>query len=236
MIEVGQATHVGLVRTQNEDASLAAYPIFAVADGMGGHAAGEVASALAIDTLRELAGRELEAGDVVASIEEANRRVWDGGLLPGQRGMGTTLTGVAALADGSWVAFNVGDSRVLLAHDGEFRQVTIDHTEVQDMVTLGMLAPDEAAVHPMRHIVTRSLGARPGVDVDHERLDLTSGDRVLLCSDGLTDDVAPDDLFWILHTAANAQDAADALVQAALAGGGHDNVSVIVLEVQDSGA
>ncbi len=232
VIEVGLATHRGHYREQNEDCALVAFPVFAVADGMGGHAAGEVAARLAVEALEELAGTQLLGIDAVRGpVEEANRRIWEAGKEPGQRGMGTTVTGCAALTDGSWAIFNVGDSRVLHIHDGEIRQLTVDHSEVQDMVTLGILAPDEAAVHPMRHIVTRSLGARPGVQVDIERLEVVPGDRLLVCSDGLTDEVAPDDIFWVLDTAQNPQDAADALIQAALAAGGHDNVTVIVVDI-----
>ncbi|CCH75245.1 Protein serine/threonine phosphatase (fragment) [Nostocoides australiense Ben110] len=235
VIEVGVASHPGHYREQNEDCALAAYPIFAVADGMGGHAAGEVASALAISVLRGLEGARLgEVEPVISAVEQANERIWAAGSEPGQRGMGTTLAGCAALTDGAWVVFNVGDSRVLHIHEGEIRQVTIDHSEVQDMVALGILAPEEAQVHPMRHIVTRSLGARPDVDVAHERLEVTSGDRLLVCSDGLTDEVSPDDIFWVLDTARDPQDAADALVQAALAGGGHDNVTVVVIDIRDA--
>ena len=131
----------------------------------------------------------------------------------------------------SWAIFNVGDSRVLHIHEGEIKQVTVDHSEVQDMVTLGILAPEEAAVHPMRHIVTRSLGARPDVQVDVERLEVVPGDRLLVCSDGLTDEVSPDDIFWVLDTAQDPQHAADALIQAALAAGGHDNVTVVVVDI-----
>lgn len=232
MIEVGTATHRGHYREQNEDCLLAAYPVFVVADGMGGHSAGEVAAQLAIEALAELDGLDLvDAAPLRAAVEEANRRIWQAGHLPGQRGMGTTISGIGALTDGSWAIFNVGDSRVLHIHEGEIKQVTVDHSEVQDMVTLGILAPEEAAVHPMRHIVTRSLGARPDVQVDVERLEVVPGDRLLVCSDGLTDEVSPDDIFWVLDTAQDPQDAADALIQAALAAGGHDNVTVVVVDI-----
>ena len=140
--------------------------------------------------------------------------------------MGTTVTGVVALGDGSWALINVGDSRVLLSRGGELRQLTTDHSEVQELV-----APDEAAVHPMRHVITRSLGAFDEVEVDNERLHLVPGDRLLVCSDGLTDEVAPDEIYWVLDTAQSPQEAADALVTAALTHGGHDNVTVIVLDI-----
>ena len=230
VIEVGAATHTGLVRSGNEDAALAAYPVFVVADGMGGHAAGEVASALVVGALADLpADPTLE--DVVDQVLEANRRVREGGREPGQGGMGTTVTGVVALGDGSWALINVGDSRVLLSRGGELRQLTTDHSEVQELVDLGILAPDEAAVHPMRHVITRSLGAFDEVEVDNERLHLVPGDRLLVCSDGLTDEVAPDEIYWVLDTAQSPQEAADALVTAAQTHGGHDNVTVIVLDI-----
>ncbi|HRC41454.1 PP2C family protein-serine/threonine phosphatase [Nostocoides sp.] len=232
MIAVGQATHRGHHREQNEDSVLAAYPVFAVADGMGGHAAGEIASAIAVETLGALAGGVLtDTAALIATVQEANRRICEASRHPGQRGMGTTLTGCAELADGSWATFNVGDSRVLLIHEGEVRQITTDHSEVQDMVTLGILAPDEAAVHPMRHIVTRSLGGRTEVAIDVERIEVGAGDRLLVCSDGLTDEVPPDELYWVLESARDPQDAADALVQAALGAGGHDNVTVVVIDI-----
>lgn len=235
MIDVGLATHRGHHREQNEDSALAAYPVFVVADGMGGHAAGEVASRLAVEALGALEGSELaDIEALVQAVENANRLIWDSGKEPGQRGMGTTITGCAVLRDGSWVVFNVGDSRVLFIHEGEIRQITVDHSEVQDMVTLGILAPEEAAVHPMRHIVTRSLGARPDVDVAVDRIEVVPGDRFLVCSDGLTDEVAADDIFWVLDTAENPQGAADALIAAALAAGGHDNVTVIVVDITAS--
>lgn len=231
MIEVGAATHQGNYRSGNEDAVLAAYPLFLVADGMGGHAAGEVASAIAIATMAELGTREPLLAAVVAQVSEANARIRAEGTRPGRRGMGTTLTGIVALADGAWAVLNVGDSRVLLTRQGELRQLTTDHSEVQDMVHLGLLAPEEAAVHPMRHVITRSLGAGESVRVDHDRIELIPGDRVLVCSDGLTDEVSPDEISWVMDTAEGPQEAAEALVTAALTHGGHDNVTVVVVDV-----
>ncbi len=231
MIEVGTATHAGHHRGGNEDAAIAAYPLFLVADGMGGHAAGEVASAIAVATMGELGVREPDLATLVGQVVEANRRIRVGAHAPGRWGMGTTLTGVVALADGSWAVVNVGDSRVLLSRGGELRQLTTDHSEVQDLVHLGVLAPDEAAVHPMRHVITRSLGADDDVQVDHERIQLVPGDRVLVCSDGLTDEVPPDEVYWVLDTAAGPQEAAEALVTAALTHGGHDNITVVVVDL-----
>ena len=204
-------------------------PVYVIADGMGGHAAGEVASAIAVSTMSELAGARLAPDLVVAQVREANRRVRTGGQGQGRQGMGTTLTGVVGLADGDWLVVNVGDSRVLLIRDGEIRQLTTDHSEVQVLVDRGLLTPEEAASHPRRHIVTRSLGADDDVDVADERTQFMPGDRVLVCSDGLTDEVTADDIYWVMDTAENAQDAADALVAAALSAGGRDNVTVIVM-------
>ena len=120
---------------------------------------------------------------------------------------------------------------MLLIRDGEIRQLTTDHSEVQLLVDRGLLTPEEAASHPRRHIVTRSLGADDDVDVADERTQFMPGDRVLVCSDGLTDEVTADDIYWVMDTAENAQDAADALVAAALSAGGRDNVTVIVIDV-----
>ena len=231
VIVVGSSTHTGYVRAGNEDAVLCADPVYVIADGMGGHAAGEVASAIAVSTMSELAGARLAPDRVVAQVREANRRVRAGGQGPGRQGMGTTLTGVVGLADGDWLVVNVGDSRVLLIRDGEIRQLTTDHSEVQVLVDRGLLTPEEAASHPRRHIVTRSLGADDDVDVADERTQFMPGDRVLVCSDGLTDEVTADDIYWVMDTAENAQDAADALVAAALSAGGRDNVTVIVIDV-----
>jgi serine/threonine protein phosphatase PrpC len=237
VIRVGAATHVGHHRSGNEDAAIAAYPLFLVADGMGGHAAGEVASAIAVATMSELGTAEPDLTTLVAQVVEANTRIRAGARAPGRWGMGTTLTGVVALADGSWAVVNVGDSRVLLSRGGELRQLTTDHSEVQDLVHLGVLAPDEAAVHPMRHVITRSLGAEDDVEVDHTRVHLLPGDRVLVCSDGLTDEVSADEIYWVLDAADGPQEAADALVTAALTHGGRDNVTVVVLDVDnDTGA
>ncbi|MEI2774977.1 MAG: protein phosphatase 2C domain-containing protein [Tetrasphaera sp.] len=231
MIDVGAATHQGHYRRGNEDAAVAAYPLFLVADGMGGHAAGEVASAIATETMAEIGESEPSLPMLVAQVQEANRRIRAEGTKPGRRGLGTTLTGIAALADGSWAVLNVGDSRVLMTRQGELRQLTTDHSEVQDMVELGLLAPEEAAVHPMRHVITRSLGAADSVAVDHDRIELIPGDRVLVCSDGLTDEVPPDEIFWVMDTAGGPQEAAEALVTAALTRGGHDNITVVVVDV-----
>ncbi|MFN8099679.1 MAG: protein phosphatase 2C domain-containing protein [Dermatophilaceae bacterium] len=231
MIEVGAATHAGHRRAGNEDSALATYPLFLVADGMGGHAAGEVASAIAVATLAELGPHEPALPALLEQITTANARIRANAREPGRWGMGTTLTGIVALADGHWAVVNVGDSRVLLARGGELRQLTTDHSEVQDLVQLGVLAPNEAAVHPMRHVITRSLGADDDVDIDHQRLRLVPGDRVLVCSDGLTDDVPADEIYWVLDTAAGPQEAADALVTAALTHGGRDNVTVVVVDV-----
>lgn len=242
-IRAGVATDVGRVREQNEDAAFSAGAIHVVADGMGGHAAGEVASAIAAATLGELAERtDLSVDDIVAQVGEANRRIVAASLADPRRwGMATTLTGVALLgpepteyaAAPRWVVVNLGDSRVYRYAAGELTQVTVDHSEVQELVHRGYLTADEARVHPMRHTVTRSLGRDRVPVVDSWVLPAVVGERLLVCSDGLTNECLDAELAEVLGAEADVQAAADELARRAVANGGHDNVTVIVLELGD---
>ena len=237
-VRVGLATDVSRVREHNEDAAFARGSIFVVADGMGGHAAGEVASAIAASTLGELADRtDLTVDDVVAQLTEANHRIVQSGIAnPRTWGMATTLTGAALVVgeDGghAWAIVNLGDSRVYRYAAGELTQVTVDHSEVQEMVNRGYLTDAEARVHPLRHTVTRSLGRDRVPVADTWVLPVVVGERFVVCSDGLTNEVLDAQIASLLGEVADVQAAAQALVDAAVANGGRDNVTVIVVEVE----
>jgi serine/threonine protein phosphatase PrpC len=235
----GAATDPGRVRKANEDGVLAAPGVFAVADGMGGHAAGEVASAVALETVRARLDPQVatmaSVTDVVRAANEAvhRRSVED----PATRGMGTTLTLMAPASgpDGDrLVLANVGDSRAYLLADGELRQLTRDHSYVEEMLAAGQITAEEARRHPHRHVVTRVLGVEPSVAVDTWLLTPERGDRYLLCSDGLINEVADEEIARLIVEADDPQSAAEALVHAANAAGGRDNISVVVIEVVDA--
>ena len=289
-LRIGSATDKGRVRPENEDNLLITGTAFVVADGMGGHEAGEVASQIAVDGIRErLAaiaasrtadqdGEEDEpvatlptASEFVRTITSANTDIFRTAIAnPSQRGMGTTVTAIAVIADPlagrgapnvgdsdegdapgdteaptpgnvtpvkpvvpseALVLANVGDSRTYLFRHGRLRRVTVDHSYVQELVATGHISEDEARVHPRRNIITRALGIEPDVRVDWWTLPLIRGDRFVLCSDGLVDEVADADITTILLDTADPQVAAEALVDAANAAGGRDNITVIVVDV-----
>ncbi len=279
----GAATDAGRIRPDNEDNLLVAPRVFAVADGMGGHRAGEVASALAVELLRSRLS-EPGAGldDVLAAIAEANGDIYRAALdNPAQQGMGTTVTALIVISDGGtdgpaavttgsdpseaastgaegsasdepqaarrrsaaesepaidtevFALINVGDSRTYLLRHGRLRRVTVDHSYVQELVTTGHITDDEARTHPRRNIVTRALGIDPSVRVDAWTLPIVRGDRFLLCSDGLVDEVHDDAITEVLTTISDPQGAADELVALANREGGRDNVTVVVVDVLD---
>jgi protein phosphatase len=233
----GAATHTGRVRAVNEDSVVASRPIFAVADGMGGHAAGEVASQVALATLRhQVSGEDhLTISALVAAVQAANRAIYERALDDLHlRGMGTTLTGVALIEhDGQerLGVVNVGDSRTYVVQDGRLQQITRDHTYVEDLVAAGEITADEAKFHPRRHIITRALGIDPDVDVDAWESDPRPGDRYLVCSDGLFNEIDDGQIAAVLVGTADPQHAADILIDMANEAGGHDNISVVVLDV-----
>ncbi|GAB3117356.1 protein phosphatase 2C domain-containing protein [Janibacter alkaliphilus] len=236
-LKVGAATDVGRVREHNEDAAIAEGVVFAVADGMGGHAAGEVASGIAVDTLREIAGRApLSVEDLEQQLDAANRRIL--GAVheqPERRGMGTTVTGVALVSVGGtdhWAVFNVGDSRVYRWLDGTLSQVTVDHSEVQEMISAGVITPDEARTHPLRNVVTRSLGTDAQHQPDVWVIPPYPGERFVICSDGLTNELDDRDLRELLQEHPDAQQAAEQLVREAVVAGGRDNVTVVVVNLE----
>ncbi|MBK9179852.1 MAG: Stp1/IreP family PP2C-type Ser/Thr phosphatase [Acidimicrobiales bacterium] len=233
----GAACHVGRVRAVNQDGALTAERLFAVADGMGGHAAGEVASQTALQVLA--AGfDEPTAGRFLDGVEAANRAVYEKALAdPELAGMGTTLVAVA-LVDGAGgagphlVLANIGDSRAyLLERDGSLGRLTVDHSLVEEMVHDGRLTADEARVHPHRNILTRALGIDPDVPIDVWELTAHTGDRYLLCSDGLFNELDDDRIAATLRRLAEPTEAADELVRLANAAGGRDNITAVVVDV-----
>jgi protein phosphatase len=230
------ATITGRVRKANEDANHVGDSVFAVADGMGGHLAGEVASATALEPIAILDGRVFgspeEAADALATaVQEANARVVGKGEgNPDLQGMGTTLT--AALYEGRRLhVAHVGDSRAYLLRDGELGQLTKDHTFVQQLLDDGQISPEEAASHPHRSVVTRAIGVEAEVDIDLLALELRPGDQVLLCSDGLSGVVPQGTLKTLLRSGRPPQEVVRALLGAADAAGSPDNVTAVLLVV-----
>ena len=239
MLRVGAATDTGRVRDHNEDSALAEGGIFVVADGMGGHAAGEVASGIVVETMRELVTRgELTSDDVTRQLLVANERILEGvASHPEQRGMGTTATGIVLVTAGGsdhWAVFNVGDSRVYRWIDGTLSQVTVDHSEVQELVEAGVITAEEARTHPARNVVTRSLGTDYAYQADVWVLPPYAGERFVICSDGLTNEITDEQLHEILQREPHPQAAAEELVRAAVAAGGRDNVTVVVVDLHGS--
>jgi protein phosphatase len=236
-------TDVGRVRPGNEDAFFADNErgVFIVADGMGGHVAGEVASQIVTETVGPgvcaAIGNGLRAGElrdrVLELIEEANEAILQRAETePEKRGMGTTLTLLALVPDSKYLIEQVGDSRGYLLRDGVLNQITRDHTVVQQQVDRGALTPEQARDHPLSHILTRALGTESNVEADSFDDAAQSGDIFLLCSDGLSGMISDETIEAILSTPANdLQDVADGLVDAANAAGGLDNVTAVVVKV-----
>jgi len=233
---VGFATDTGRVRSMNEDSFVVTDRVFAVADGMGGHLAGEVASAMAADGLRHLMD-PCSTDDAVNAVIAANHAILDLSRSdPSHRGMGTTLTGIVAVRvdnDTRLAVINVGDSRTYRLRAGKLDQVSIDHSYVQELVNAGHITEAEARVHPQRNIVTRALGIESGIGIDVWTLPAVHGDRFLSCSDGLVDEVTDDVILDALCDYADPQAAAEELVRLANAAGGRDNTTVVVLDVLD---
>ena len=230
-------TDVGRVRDGNEDDFLDQanrLGLVAVADGMGGHRAGEVASATALEALRAAVASGQPLRD---AIEGANDAVLEKSVSDQElHGMGTTLTAGMLGSDGYLVVGHVGDSRAYLARDGELTQITNDHSLVEEMVRGGELTREQAEVHPRRSIITRALGIDPQVEVDEFPLELRPGDRILFCSDGLTTMVRPDEIASILGREHDPKRAAQLLVDAANAAGGEDNVTAVIADAVEDDA
>jgi protein phosphatase len=232
----GAATHEGQIRDQNEDAYVANDRVFLVADGMGGHQAGEVASELAIAAIRDHLGEITSIDDLVGLVRDANRQILAEARADDTRqGMGTTLTGLVLL-DGDepeLAVVNVGDSRTYRLRHGELRRLTIDHSYVQELVNDGVITTEEARLHPRRNIVTRALGIEEPLDVDAWTVPVVRGDRFLICSDGLVDEVPEPEIRDVVVGVEDPQQAAEQLVDMALRHGGRDNVTVVVVDVLD---
>jgi protein phosphatase len=225
LVEVAHASNVGRVRSHNEDRSLARPPLLAVADGMGGAKAGEVAAQITVESLD---GSAPTPEDLRRRLTEANARIRESAQTdPSRLGMGTTVAAILAEADAVTV-MHVGDSRAYLWRGGGLRRLTDDHSVVAEMVRQGQLAPEDAERHPSRNIITRALGADDDIEIEETRIEIRDGDVVLLCTDGLSGLVDEEAIGEALASAPGLADAADALVAAALAGGGTDNVTVVL--------
>jgi serine/threonine protein phosphatase PrpC len=229
---------VGLARSGNEDSYLCGRTVFAVADGLGGHQGGEVASATAVAPLAALDGHPFadpaEAAEALAgAVREANAAIIDRAAGdPALWGMGTTVTAATVAGDRFLQLAHVGDSRAYLLRDGALGQLTSDHTVVGELVRRGRLTPEQAAIHPERNILTRAVGLDPGILVDTpDPLELRPGDQVLLCSDGLTEAVDDEQIAELLAAEGDGDDACRALIDAANAAGGPDNITVVVVRI-----
>jgi len=235
----GTATDVGRVRSANQDQLLTMAPVFVVADGMGGHNGGEVASAIAVDEMAKASG-VASVEDLIEAVQQANREIVDRSKLePELRGMGTTLVALVGMTVGDEPRLgvaNVGDSRLYRRGDDELVQITEDHTLVEALVRDGRLTPEDALTHPQRNIVTRALGIDDKVLVDTWELVPVAGDRYVLCSDGLFNELAPEEILGVLAEVDDPAEAAVSLVNAACDAGGRDNVTVLIVDVVDTDA
>lgn len=243
LVKWGASSDTGTLRVQNEDSFLAEEKIFVVADGMGGHNAGEVASAMAIKMLAEAQANGIsDASQLAKVIEQINHSIFQAASnQTDQRGMGTTLAVLALTPNEttneiSAAVANIGDSRTYLFRNDEFRQVSVDHSYVQDLVSEGLITREEARTHARRNIVTRALGIEPSVAVDTWTLPLITGDRYVLCSDGLVDEVTDEAIEKCVKQRIEPQKVADQLVALANANGGRDNITVIIVDVIADGA
>jgi len=236
MIQTRRTSYAGLsdtgrVRIHNEDTVLLSPPLFAVADGLGGHHAGEIASLVAVEALAQHAPSRPDVKALGRAVRAANRAVLqaaeDG---RGHSSMGTTLT--AAIVDGaSIVVAHVGDSRAYLFHANTLEQITNDHSMIADMIRQGSLTVEESRFHPNRSIITRALGSDPNMRADIYEVDAEPGDRLLLCTDGLTGMLPDTQIADVLSTYGDPSSAVRALLDAANAAGGHDNISVVVVDI-----
>ncbi|MFT4258269.1 PP2C family protein-serine/threonine phosphatase [Microbacterium sp.] len=236
-LSVAARTDTGLVRAVNEDSVLAASPIFIVADGMGGHEAGDRASAAVVAAFEPLVGTEVALVDIRDALARA-ASVVEGIAAAHMRGAGSTVAGAALVEhEGAphWLVFNVGDSRVYRHRGSELAQVTIDHSLGQELVDAGELLPGDLATFPQRNVITRAIGGADST-ADSWLLPVVDGERLLLCSDGLCGEVSDEAIRATLTMSGRPESAADALIRRALQAGGRDNVSVIVVDVLSGAA
>ena len=234
-ISWGARSDVGLVRGHNEDSFLLRAPLFVVSDGMGGHAAGEVASSITVETIGNRAPGTADDVLLGAAVEAANASVIEAAEAGvGKPGMGCTATAVLIEKNKMAVA-HVGDSRAYVLRHGTLVRVTHDHSYVEELVDSGQITADEARTHPSRSIITRALGSDPDMYADHFSLEVQNGDRIVLCSDGLSSMVPDSEIEALAVSSATPQQAADNLVAAALTAGGADNVTVVVVDILNDG-
>ncbi|MEY2849647.1 MAG: hypothetical protein RI885_2314 [Actinomycetota bacterium] len=230
----GAATDVGLRRRHNEDSYLAESPVFVVADGMGGHAAGDIASAAVVTRLQEsLRDAFADQRSIADGLRAATADITLAEDLD-ELGVGTTVTGIALTlqnGDPYWAVFNIGDSRVYQFEDGTLTQVTIDHSVVQELVDAGLIRAEDAEFHPDSNVITRAVGFNAEPIADFWMLPARTGLRLLICSDGLTREVDSGSLRHYLGLGSSPQDTASALIAAALRGGGRDNITAVVVDV-----
>lgn len=232
-------THVGVVRRVNEDSLLVGPPVFVIADGMGGHALGDVASALVIEAFEPLGGRD---SATPADIERAlaRSRVMVAAIdAEGLAEPGATMVSASYVVEsgrGYWLIAHVGDSRAYSWSSGELEQITRDHSVVQELIDAGRISSDQAATHPERHVITRAIGPVGNAQADYSLVPLESRQRLLLCSDGLTSELSDRAIASILGNPTSPAEAVAALIEAAVNMGGRDNVTVIVVDVVDLGS
>ena len=233
---VGALTDPGLTRPQNEDGFIVEPPLYAVADGMGGHRAGEVASRVALAELLANAPRTADAKALARAVRAANRAVIESADKSRTRsGMGTTMT--AAMVDGTHITIaHAGDSRAYLLHEGQLTRITEDHSMVADLVRQGVLTEEDARFHPQRSVITRALGSDRNMMADLYEVEASPGDRLLLTTDGLTGMLPDDYIAELLLAGDDPQDAAVKLVEAANRAGGYDNITVIVVDIGETPA
>jgi protein phosphatase len=222
---------IGRVRDNNEDAVVCDERLAVVADGMGGHPGGEVASAVAVALVQAVfTGRSLD--ELEAGVRAANRAIWDRADGSGElEGMGTTICAVGLTEDGSLAVVNVGDSRAYMLRDGSLRQLTHDHSVTAELVERGELSEQEALDHPHHGVLTRALGVGPDVEPDSAAYPAVEGDRILVCTDGLINEVPDDEIASVMAATKDVQVTTDALVELALSRSGRDNVSVVIAEI-----
>ncbi|WP_291042261.1 protein phosphatase 2C domain-containing protein [Herbiconiux sp.] len=236
-LDVGTSTHTGLRRRANEDSLLAVSPVFLVADGMGGHEAGEVASSLAVEAFAALTGPDsLAPTDIRTAFKRAHTTI-TALASSGRRRAGTTVSGVAvAENDGTayWLVFNLGDSRTYRLASGELEQISVDHSVVQELLDEGELDRADAATHPGRNVITRALGAGGEFEADYWLVPVESGDRMLICSDGISGELDDELIARVLLDEGTPQDAATRLVHEGLTRGGRDNLTAVVVDAWDS--
>ena len=222
-------TDIGRIREKNEDAVACSDRLAAVADGMGGHPGGEVASAVAI-ALTQAAFTGQSIDELQAAVRAANRAIWDR-ASDELEGMGTTIC-AAGMTDGGILAVvNVGDSRAYLLRNGTLTQLTDDHSVTSEAVRRGEMSEEEAREHPHRSVLTRALGVAPEVELDAATHPVDQGDRLLLCTDGLFNEVADHEMASLMTSTGDIQATADALIELALSAGGRDNISVVLAEI-----